>query len=81
MPANVGRDYGVEQALELEYRLTQHFMAAHDFYEGVRAALIDKGQNPRWRPPTLAEIDDDMVAAYFTPIGDGELDFAPRHRR
>ena len=34
----------VEQALALEYRLTQHFMAAHDFYEGVRAALIDKDQ-------------------------------------
>ena len=42
----VGQNYGVERALELEYRLTQHFMAAHDFYEGVRAALIDKDQKP-----------------------------------
>ena len=50
-----GRDFDLEQALTLEYRLAQHFMAAHDFYEGVRAALIDKDQTPRWRPPTLAE--------------------------
>ena len=71
----VGRDYDVEQALELEYRLTQHFMMAHDFYEGVRAALIDKDQTPRWRPASLAEIDDSTVEAYFAPLGKGELRF------
>ncbi len=71
----VGRDYGVEQALELEYRLTQHFMAAHDFYEGVRAVLVDKDQNPRWRPATLAEVDNAMVGAYFVSLGDRELRF------
>ena len=71
----VGWDYGVEAALELEYRLTQHFMAAHDFYEGVRAVLIDKDQSPRWRPATLAEVDDAMIEAYFAPIGNRELRF------
>ena len=71
----VGHDCGVEQALELEYRLTQHFMAAHDFYEGVRAALIDKGQAPRWRPASLAEIGDSTVEAYFAPLGKGEPRF------
>src|SRR3954447_928270 len=33
----VGRGYDLEQALRLEYRLTQHVMAAHDFYEGGRS--------------------------------------------
>ena len=72
----VGRDYGIEAALALEYRLTQHMMAAHDFYEGVRAMLIDKDQAPRWQPATLAEVDDKMIDAYFAPIGDRELRFA-----
>jgi enoyl-CoA hydratase len=71
----VGRDYDLEAALALEYRLTQHVMAAHDFYEGVRAMLIDKDQNPRWQPATLAEVDDGMVEAYFATIGDRELRF------
>ena len=71
----IGRDYDVEQALKLEYRLTQHFMAAHDFYEGVRALLIDKDQAPRWQPASLAAVDDAMVEAYFAPLGDRELDF------
>ncbi len=73
----LGRGFDVEQALALEYRLTQHFMMAHDFYEGVRAVLIDKDQNPHWQPAALAEIDDAMVEAYFAPLGDGELRLDP----
>ena len=71
-----GRDYDLEAALALEYRLTQHVMAGHDFYEGVRAALIDKDRAPRWQPATLAEVGDSVIDAYFAPIGDRELRFA-----
>lgn len=72
---NIGREYDLDAALSLEYRLTQHFMAAHDFYEGVRAMLIDRDRKPQWRPATLAEITDSMIDTYFTPIGDRELRF------
>jgi len=69
----IGRDYDLEAALALEYRLTQHVMAAHDFYEGIRAALIDRDRKPQWRPATLDEVSDNMIDAYFAPIGDLEL--------
>jgi enoyl-CoA hydratase len=72
----VGRGYDLEQALMLEYRMTQHFMEGHDFYEGVRAVVVDKDQNPRWQPATLAEISDAKVEGYFAPLGDRELTFA-----
>ena len=72
----VGSAYDLDAALALEYRLTQHVMAAHDFYEGVRATLIDKDQQPRWQPATLVEVTDDVVDTYFAPIGDRELRFA-----
>ena len=75
-----GREYDLDQALQLEYRLTHRFMAGHDFYEGVRAVVIDKNQAPRWRPATLAEVDDAAVAAYFAPIGARELVFTPENR-
>jgi enoyl-CoA hydratase len=71
----VGRDYDLDTALALEYRLTKHVMAGHDFYEGVRAMLIDRDRNPQWRPATLAEVSDSMVDPYFAPIGDRELQF------
>jgi enoyl-CoA hydratase len=71
----VGRGFEIEEALALEYRLTQHVMAGHDFYEGVRAVLVDKDQRPRWDPATLAAVDDAMVEAYFAPLGEDELRF------
>ncbi len=73
----VGRGYDLDAALALEYRLTQHIIAGHDFYEGVRAMLIDRDRNPQWRPARLEEVSDSMVDAYFAPIGDRELRFAP----
>ncbi len=72
----IGRGYDLEQALALEYRLTQHFMAGHDFYEGVRAVVVDKDQHPRWRPPSLNEVCDADVEIYFAPLGDAELTFS-----
>ncbi len=71
-----GEGCDIEGALTLEYRLTQHFMAGHDFYEGVRAALVDKDQKPVWQPATLAEVTDAMVDGYFASLGDGELRFS-----
>jgi len=75
----IGRDYDLDAALALEYRLTQHVMAGHDFYEGVRAMLIDKDQKPRWQPTTLAEVSDGMVDIFFAPIAGRELRFAPNY--
>lgn len=71
----VGQGCDLDAALRLEYRLTQHVMAAHDFYEGVRAALVDKDQNPHWRPATLAAVDAATTEGYFAPLGAGELTF------
>jgi enoyl-CoA hydratase len=71
----LGRGMNLEDALRLEYRMTQHVMAGHDFYEGIRAVLIDKDQKPRWRPATLAEIDEAATETYFASLGPGELTF------
>jgi enoyl-CoA hydratase len=71
----LGRDYDLDAALRLEFRISQHVMAGHDFYEGVRALIIDRDQKPAWRPATLGEVDAAMVESYFASLGDGELDF------
>jgi enoyl-CoA hydratase len=71
----VGRDFDLDAALRLEFRISQHVMAGHDFYEGVRALIIDRDQKPAWRPATLGEVDAATVESYFASLGDGELDF------
>ncbi|MGH7122778.1 MAG: enoyl-CoA hydratase/isomerase family protein [Stellaceae bacterium] len=68
----------IEQALALEYRMTQHVMAAHDFFEGIRAVLVDKDQNPRWEPASLGDVSDAEVARYFESLGVRELTFDER---
>jgi enoyl-CoA hydratase len=65
----------VEAALTLEYRLTQHVMAGHDFFEGIRALLVDKDRTPRWQHRSLAEVSAAEVESYFAPIGSRELRF------
>lgn len=71
----LGLGFDIEAALALEYRLTQHFMQGHDFYEGVRATLVDKDQKPAWQPAKLAEVTDEIVDSYFAPLGENELRF------
>ena len=65
----------IEAALALEYRMTQHVMAARDFYEGIRAVLVDKDQKPRWEHASLAEIGEREVVRYFESLGERELVF------
>ena len=59
--------------MRLEYRLARFCMMQPDFYEGVRAVIIDKDNAPRWQPATLAEATEAHVAPGFEPLGDKEL--------
>ena len=59
----------LEDALELEGRIARHFLTGEEFYEGVRALLIDKDKSPKWSPSELKDISDEMVEAYFAPAG------------
>lgn len=54
---------GLRAALEGEYRRVLWFVNEHpDLVEGIRAQLVDKDRNPKWDPPTLAELAPDAGA-------------------
>jgi enoyl-CoA hydratase len=67
------RALDLRQTLQVDYRLVCRCLEGHDFCEGVRAALIDKDGNPRWRPARLEDVTPSMVEDYFAPMGDKEL--------
>ena len=62
-----------EEAMRTEFRVVSRMVEEHDFYEGVRAAVIDKDGAARWRPAGLAEVSDAEVARHFAPLGADEL--------
>ena len=47
----------IEFALEQEFIFTSNSIKHGDFLEGVRAALIDKDHNPKWKHENIYEID------------------------
>ena len=58
-----------EDSMTIEYRMSQRGMQkGHDFFEGVRALLIDKDQKPKWNPSTIEGVTREMVESHFKPV-------------
>ncbi len=55
------------ECLARELGACMHILLGADFYEGVRAAVIDKDRNPKWSPPTIALVNDEMIGRFFEP--------------
>jgi enoyl-CoA hydratase len=70
----LGATVDLDEALRMDYRIVSRICLGHDFYEGVRAVIVEKDNRPRWNPPpSPAEVD-----AYFAPLVD-ELKFPGRN--
>ncbi|MBX3569652.1 MAG: enoyl-CoA hydratase/isomerase family protein [Rhizobiaceae bacterium] len=64
-----------DECMRMEYRIVHAMMHGHDFFEGVRALLVDKDNAPRWQPASLDAVSDEAIESYFArpPGGDLEL--------
>ncbi|HEX2560418.1 enoyl-CoA hydratase/isomerase family protein [Phenylobacterium sp.] len=56
------------QLMEMEYRIALRLIRRPDFSEGVRAVILDKDQQPRWSPSSLAEVTVAMIDEVFAPL-------------
>ncbi len=63
-----GRGLEFDAVMRMEYRIACAFLEGGDFFEGIRAAVIDKDRKPNWAPARLDDVDDHMTAAYFAPV-------------
>ena len=64
--------------MRMEYRMVSKVMDDHDFYEGVRALIIEKDNNPIWKPETVEKISDKEIDEFFIHTEDNELNFNTR---
>ena len=67
------KNLSFEECMVIEFRICQAMMSRNDFYEGVRANLVDKDRNPKWSPTEIIEINDKMIEDHFTPLGNKDL--------
>ncbi|HLN10710.1 MAG TPA: enoyl-CoA hydratase/isomerase family protein [Xanthobacteraceae bacterium] len=68
-----GRAWSFDECMRAEFRIVSRVVYGRDFYEGIRAVIIDKGNAPVWQPSRLADVTDADVEAHFAPL-DSELD-------
>lgn len=71
-----GPDLDLAGCLIAEYRMVNRVARGHDFYEGVRAILVDKDNAPKWDPARLDDVDPKVIAAHFAPLAE-ELPLTP----
>jgi enoyl-CoA hydratase/carnithine racemase len=65
--------HSIGEDLQMEYRMAKACVQpGTDFYEGVRAALIDKDHAPKWHPSTLEDVTMGVIESYFVPLGEEE---------
>ncbi len=63
------------EIMVMEYRLAQACLARPDFYEGVRAALIDKDRRPRWSPARVTDVTEAEIEQCFQKVETPDIVF------
>lgn len=59
----------IAEDLQMEYRMARACtLPGADFFEGVRALLVDKDHSPKWNPSTIEEVTSEQVQEFFAPI-------------
>ena len=71
----VGANAHFRACMRTEYRIVSHVLQGVDFYEGVRATIVDKDNSPSWQPKSLSAVTDGDVDRYFEAPPKGDLDF------
>jgi len=68
-----GKAWDFDTCMRAEFRIVSRIIEGHDFYEGVRAVIVDKDNAPRWRPAGLDGVSDADVERHFAPRPGDEL--------
>jgi len=76
--AGIGLSF--EACMQTEFRIVSRIIHGHDFYEGVRAVIVDKDSAPRWQPAALADVADAEIARHFAPLPRNEWAAPGPHR-
>ena len=63
-----GANWDFSTCMRAEFRIVSRIVYGSDFYEGVRAVIVDKDNAPRWRPAELGEVSAAEIERHFSPL-------------
>jgi len=66
----------LKSVFEMEYKISQGFMNHTEFFEGVRALLVDKDKSPKWKHSSIADVSQEEIEWFFTQPNELNLDIA-----
>lgn len=64
----VGKSLSFSECMKTEFRIVSRLIHGHDFYEGVRAVIVDKDNAPHWQPDAFAAVTRQEVDRHFAPL-------------
>jgi enoyl-CoA hydratase len=65
----------LRDCLVTDFRIAQRLMRRNDYFEGVRARIIDKDNRPQWSHRSVEDVTPGEIEACFAPLGASELQF------
>lgn len=74
----IGAQLSIDEAMVTEFRIVSRVCRGKDFYEGIRATILDKDASPHWGHTNMEAVAQEEVDAYFAPLPEGELTFDSR---
>jgi enoyl-CoA hydratase len=66
------QSHELEACLATEYRFAWRSLESEDFFEGIRAAVIDKDRKPKWQIARIEDVPPEAVKQIFAPLGEHE---------
>ena len=69
-----GASLDFNDCMKLEFRIVSQMLRGREFFEGIRALLIDKDNQPNWRTYRSDAEKKASVEKYFTEPEHGDLD-------
>jgi len=60
-----GANMNFKEVMTQELDLSLNFLKTQDFYEGIRAQLIDKDRNPKWSHEDVSKVTEPQVQRVF----------------
>lgn len=72
----IGGELSIDDAMRTEFRIVSRVCRGRDFYEGIRATILDKDFVPHWCHSSIESVSSEEVDTYFAPLAAaGELTF------